>query len=71
MLRDRLVSGIANDKWQQRLDLSFEAVQKIVLFLEAAEKGLKDLARTPKNIPYKGNSRKHSYSPRQTLPLLP
>ena len=48
MLRDRLVCGIANEKWQQRLlaedGLSYDKAQKLLLSLEAAEKGIKDLA---------------------------
>ena len=48
MLRDRLVCGIANEKWQQRLlaedGLTYDKAQKLLLSLEAAEKGIKDLA---------------------------
>ena len=48
MLRDRLVCGIANDKWQQRLlaeggDLPYDKAIKLLLALEAAEKEVKDL----------------------------
>ena len=49
MLRDHLVCKIANEKWQQCLlaeeELTYDQVQKQILFLEAAEKGLQDLAR--------------------------
>ena len=43
MLRDRLVCGIENDKWQQRLlaeegDLPFDKALKLLLSLEAAER---------------------------------
>ena len=45
MLRDRLVCGIANEKWQQRLlaedSLSYNMAYKLLLSLEAAEKGIK------------------------------
>ena len=66
MLRDRLVCGIENQKWQQRLlsedgDLTYEKAQKLLLALEAAEKEVKDLSeekavhqvrtRTPKKPP--------------------
>ena len=49
MLRDRLVCGIANDKWQQRLlvegnDLPYDKAIKLLLALEAAEKEVKDLS---------------------------
>ena len=48
MLRDRLVCGIAHEKWQQRLlaeeGLTYDTSRKLLLALEAAEKGLKDLA---------------------------
>lgn len=48
MLRDRLVCGIANEKWQQRLlaeeELTYDQARKQLLSLEAAEKGLRDLA---------------------------
>ena len=48
MLRDRLVCGIAHEKWQQRLlaeeGLTYDTARKLLLALEAAEKGLKDLA---------------------------
>ena len=46
MIRDRLVCGIANEKWQQRLlaedDLSYDKATKLLSF-EAAEKEMKDL----------------------------
>ena len=48
MLRDRLVCGVANEKWQQRLlaeeGLTYETTTKLLLSLEAAEKELKDLS---------------------------
>ena len=48
MLRDRLVCGIANEKWQQRLlaeeGLTYDTARKLLLALEAAERGLKDLS---------------------------
>ena len=51
ILRDRLVCRIANEKWQQRLlaedGLSYDKAQKLLLSLEAAEKGIKDLAGDP------------------------
>lgn len=47
MIRDRLVCGIANAKWQQRLlaeeGLTYETAYKLLLSLEAAEKHVKDL----------------------------
>ena len=49
MLQDRLVCGIANEKWQQRLlaeeELMYDQARKQLLSLAAAEKGLRDLAR--------------------------
>ena len=46
MIRDRLVCGIANKKWQQRLltedDLSYDKATKLLLSFEAAEE-MKDL----------------------------
>ena len=48
MIRDRLVCGIGNEKWQQRLlakdPLTYDKAQKLLLTLEAAEKGIKDIA---------------------------
>ena len=47
MIRDRLVCGIANEKWQQRLlaedGLTYDKVYKLLLSLEASEKEVKDL----------------------------
>ena len=47
MIRDHLVYGIANEKWQQRLlaedDLSYDKATKLLLSFEAAEKEMKDL----------------------------
>ena len=75
MLRDRLVCGIANEKWQQRLlseeKLPYEKARKLLLSLEAAEKEVKDLsvgekvvnqvhARQTRNLPPARNSREQS-----------
>ncbi len=47
MIRDRLVCGIANGKWQQRLlaeeGLTYDKAYKLLLSLEASEKEVKDL----------------------------
>ena len=47
MLRDRLVCGIAEERWQKRLlaeeKLTFETALKISLALEAADRQVKDL----------------------------
>ena len=47
MMRDRLVCGIANEKWQQRLlaedGLTYAKAYKLLLSLEASEKEVKDL----------------------------
>ena len=47
MIRDHLVCGIANNKWQQHLlaedDLSYDKATKLLLSFEAAEKEMKDL----------------------------
>ena len=42
MLRDHLVCGIENEKWQQRLlsedgDMTYDKAQKFLLALEVAE----------------------------------
>ena len=62
MLRDRLVCGIANEKWQQRLlaedDLTYAKAQTTLLSLEAAEKGLKDIAGDTKKVQYLQSRRK-------------
>ncbi len=48
MIRDRLVCGIANEKWQQRLlaedKLTYDKAYKLFLSLEASEKEVKDLS---------------------------
>ena len=48
MVRDRLVCGIENEKWQQRLlaedPMTYKKAHKLLLSLEAAEKGTKDIA---------------------------
>ena len=49
MLRDRLVCGIANQKWQQRLlaegdSLTYTKAHTLLLSLEAAEQQVKDIA---------------------------
>ena len=47
MLRDRLVCGIANVKWQQRLQseeaLTYDRTLKLLLAMEAAEKEARDI----------------------------
>ena len=47
MLRDRLVCGVADERWQKRLlaeeKLTFDSALKIVLALEAADRQVKDL----------------------------
>ena len=57
MLWDRLVCGIANERWQQRLlaedGLTFEKAEKLLLSMETAEKGFKDIAgEAPKKVLY-------------------
>ena len=48
MMRDRLVCGVANEKWQQRLlaedNLTYEKAFKILLSVEASEEEVKDLS---------------------------
>ena len=48
MMRDRLVCGVANEKWQQRLlaedNLTYEKAFKLLLSVEASEKEVKDLS---------------------------
>ena len=48
MIFDRLVCGISNEKWQQRLlaeeNLSYDKAFKLLLTLEASEKEVKDLS---------------------------
>ena len=48
MVRDHPVCGIANSKWQNRLlaedPMTYEKAHKLLLSLEAAEKGTKDIA---------------------------
>ena len=48
MIRDRLVCGISNEKWQQRPlaeeNLSYAKAIKLLLTLEASEKEVKDLS---------------------------
>ena len=49
MLHDRLVCGISNDKWQQRLlaegdSLTYTKAHKLLLALEAAEQQAKDIS---------------------------
>jgi len=47
MLRDRLVCGIGDERWQKRLlseeALSYDKAVKILLSLEAAELEVKDM----------------------------
>lgn len=47
MLRDRLVCGIADERWQKRLlaeeDLTYDKAVKLLLSMEAAESEVKDL----------------------------
>jgi hypothetical protein len=67
MLRDRLVCRIANEKWQQCLlaedDLSYDKAQKLLLSMEAAEKGIKDLAGDPaKKVQYFQNKKNQGHS---------
>ena len=54
MIRDRLVCGIANEKWQQCLlaedDLSYDKATKLLLSFEAAEE-MKDLVRDKSEKP--------------------
>ncbi len=49
-IRDRLVCGIANEKWQQRLlaedSLMYNKAYKLLLGLKASEKQVKDLTTT-------------------------
>ncbi len=48
MIRDRLVCGIANERWQQKVlaeeDLTYEKAYKLLLSLEASEKEVKDFS---------------------------
>ena len=50
MIWDRLVCGIVNEKWQQRLlaedKLTYDKAYKLLLSLEASEKQVKDLTRS-------------------------
>ena len=50
MLRDRLVCGIGNERWQRRLlaedKLDYKVAMKLVLALETAESQVKDLQGT-------------------------
>ena len=73
MLRDRLVCGIGDERWQQRLlaedTLTYDKAMKLLLSLEAAEKEVKDLSgkkevmqirekhQNPKKVPPKPVSR--------------
>ena len=47
MLRDRIVCGIGNERWQRRLlgeeDLTYKSAMKIVLALESADSQVKEL----------------------------
>ena len=78
MLRDRLVCGIANEKWQQRLlaedGLSYDKAQKLLLSLEAAEKGINDLAgdlqRKCNTSSVEGNRETPQRSPLTTRPSI-
>ena len=48
MIRDRLVCGIAHEKWQQRLlaedNLTYNKAYKMLLSLEASEREVKDIS---------------------------
>jgi len=47
MIRDRLVCGISNERWQQKLlaekNLTYDKAYKLLLSLEASEKEVKDI----------------------------
>ena len=48
IIRDRLICGIANEKWQQKLlaeeNLTYEKAYKLLLSLEASAKEVKDIS---------------------------
>lgn len=73
MLRDRLVCGVNNEKWQQRVlaeeGLTYDKALKMLLALEAAEREVKDLSG-PKEV-LSVRSRRPQTSPpfsKQTAP---
>ena len=72
MLWDRLVCGIANERWQQRLlaedGLTFEKAEKLLLSMETAEKGFKDIAgEAPKKVLYAPQPRRGKGRPQKPV----
>ena len=68
MMRDRLVCGVVNEKWQQRLlaedNLTYEKPFKLLLSVEASEKEVKYLSSSVKRYA------RHTSAPATSI-LLP
>ncbi len=72
MIRDRLVCGIANERWQQRLlaeaDLTYAKAYKLLQSLEASEKEVKDLSRKQDTSTVNYQQHTKSFTPRRWPP---